>query len=144
MVAIISLIVGIRLGGRNPKLPRSIIIFSPALPKHQQNWKREGNDWHLAEMAYVTRKDSINTYVYLLTKWEQHTWVFQYSNDLPKDWLHLRIDNLIKMSSTKYNTSLATVLGFILPSFSNSWEHPLLNFLTYSDTQSNSNESPVK
>lgn len=53
VVAIISLTVGIRLEGRNPKLPRSINIFSPALPQQQLDSGR-GTEMiylHLVEMA---------------------------------------------------------------------------------------------
>lgn len=54
----------------------------------------------------------------------------------------LRVDNLITMSY-KVQYFLCCCPEFYLPSFSNSLGLPLINFLTYSDKQSYSNDSPV-
>lgn len=104
-----------------------------------------GNDLHLAEMSNVIRKDSTSSYMMLTCRQNgsNRTESYNILTMPPKSNSILRVDNLITMPETKYNTSLAPIL-FYPPPFSNSWKLSLLNFLTYSDKQSISNESPVK
>lgn len=112
VVAIISLIVGIRLKEETHSFIDPL-IQQPQLQK--ENREREGNDFHLAEMANVTRrKDATSSYMFICRQnGSNGTEAFNILMMPPKTDSILRADNLITMSSTKY-ISLVAVHRFIL------------------------------